>query len=93
MTTYDDADEIYAGYENPEQVYDVLANLPVTYTGAWQTRQFGAGDANALRPGQSVLTALANPPTAMVDAANNDYLAGGNYPVTPNDKNRYYPAT
>lgn len=92
MTDYDDTDEAYTGYEDPEQVYDVLANLPVTYTGAWQVRQFGVGDASGLRPGASVITALANPPTGMIDANNNDYLAGGDYPVTLNDKNRYFPA-
>lgn len=105
MTTYDDTDETYTGYEDPEQVYEVLADLPVLYTGAWQIRQFGAGDASTYGAGASILSALANPSANMVTAAENaeSYLGGldgehgngetgYNYPVTANDKNRYFPA-
>lgn len=97
----------YYGYENPEENYQVLSNMPVVYTGAWQMRQFGAGDASTHRVGANVLSALANPPANMVTAQENTaaYFGGisldngngaadiANYPVTGNDKTRYFPAT
>jgi hypothetical protein len=96
----------YEGFESPEDLYPGTGNLPpLIYSGAYQTRQFGVGDSNALHVGNSVLSALANPSANMVTAASlaQSYIggitaqhlnniSGYNYPVTALDQNRYFPA-
>jgi len=98
----------YDAFGNPMHLYygaNSEAEVPAFYTGGYQIRQFGAGDASTLRRGANVLSALANPPANMVTAAENaDTSYGGidlengngatgiaNYPLTANDKTRYFP--
>jgi hypothetical protein len=82
----------YVGFESPEeQYYGTSPTLPVLYTGAWQTRQFGVGGAKTLGRPYDVSTALASPPTKMTTAANDSITnATGLYVVTANDIFNYH---
>lgn len=79
----------YQGFEDPEeQYYGTDPTLPVTYTGAWQVRQFGVGGVSTFGTAPSVVDGLANPPTAMTTAAD---AVLTKQCVTQNDAYRYYP--
>lgn len=83
----------YQGFENPENLYPGVGNIPpAIYTGAYQVRQFGAGNARTLGQSHTILSGLANPPAAMVTAANSSGTHAANlYAVTQNDLDNYHP--
>ena len=85
----------YQGFDNPENLYPGVGNIPnIIYTGAYQTRQFGAGDAHTIGRAHTILSGLASPPANMVTAANNGGTNAVNlYVVTQNDLEMYGPAT
>lgn len=81
----------YQGFENPEeQFYGTDPTLPVLFTGAYQVRQFGVGGATTQGAPITILSALANPPAAMVTAAE---AAITDTVTTSNDLARYYPSS
>jgi hypothetical protein len=82
----------YEGFESPEeQYYGTSPTLPVTYTGAWQTRQFGVGGATAMGQSPSIASALASPPSAMTAAvATSETNAINQYIATANDVFNYH---
>lgn len=82
----------YTGFENPdEQYYGTSPTLPVTYTGAWQTRQFGVGGANTIGSPIDASAGLASPPSAMTAAvASSVTNAEAQYTVTANDVFNYH---
>jgi hypothetical protein len=97
----------YDSFENPMHTYygaNSEAAVPAFYTGGYQIRQFGVGGASTLGQPPLILDALDPAQETncnMAAAADNVYLGGSevvtanngvDYPVTTNDKNRYFPA-
>jgi len=80
----------YEGFEDPENLYyDPSLSLPIIYTHAYQVRQVGVGGASCIGTPPTVLNALANPPAAMVTAANAVLTTNV---FTNNDLSRYFPS-
>lgn len=74
--------------EDPENTWGT--SLPVLFTGAYQTRQFGVGDADTIGPFQTVAVSLATVPANMTSAINKSATrAVGLYVVSQSDKDRY----
>lgn len=85
----------YQGFENPMlQYYGTDPTLPVLFTGAYQTRQFGVGQADGLGRPITITSALANASDNMTDAEEDSIThAVALYAVTANDVFNYSPHT
>lgn len=64
----------YMGFESPMNQYSPGSTIPVLYTGAWQVRQFGAGDCltqgsiGASYPYANITSGLYTVPADMAEA-------------------------
>jgi len=85
----------YQGFENPENLYyGTSPTLPVVYTGAWQVRQFGVGDARGIGHAHTITHSLASAPAAMKTAESSSLTKAVTlYAVTQNDLDNYHAHT
>jgi hypothetical protein len=86
-------DSGYTGFENPDELYyGYSPTLPTVYTGSYQIRQFGAGDARCSGHFHTITHSLANAPAAMTTAESDSLIhAAALFAVTQNDLDYYHP--